>query len=46
VGLAASKPIPRNTAIMSVPKNIIISVDFVRKSEIGFLLDQYPCFNG
>lgn len=31
---------------MAVPKAIIIGIDRVRQSEIAFLLDKYPCFNG
>lgn len=46
IGLAASEDIPRNTVIMAVPKAMIIGIDKVRQSEIGFLLEKYPCFNG
>jgi hypothetical protein len=38
IGLAATEAIPRNKVIMSVPKRLIISVELVRRSEIGFLL--------
>lgn len=39
IGLKAAESIPRNTVIMSVPKRLIISIDLVKKSEIGFLLN-------
>lgn len=32
VGIVAARAIPRNTAIMSVPKRLIIGIDLVRKS--------------
>lgn len=46
LGVAATRDIPRNTVIMSVPKSMIIGVERVKSSELGGVMRGVEVFEG